>query len=49
MWSNNTGDAKIEGDQLEVFTILNGPENNLDPNIFVKIKTDKITRRHELS
>ena len=43
MWSNNTGDAKIEGDQIEVVKIFNGHEN-IDPNIFVKIKTCKITR-----
>ena len=30
MWSNNTGDAKIEGDQIEVFKILNGHDY---PNI----------------
>ena len=46
MWSNNTGDAKIEGDQIEVDKILNGQEN-IDPNIFVKIKTGKITRGHD--
>ena len=33
MWSNNTGDAKIEGDQIEVFKILNDHED-IDPNIF---------------
>ena len=33
MWSNNTGDANIEGDQIEVLKILNGHEN-IDPNIF---------------
>ena len=37
MSSNNTGDAKIEWDQIEVSKILNGHEN-VDPNIFVKIK-----------
>ena len=46
MWSNNTGDAKIEGVQIEVFKILNG-HDNIDPNIFVKIKTGKITRGHD--
>ena len=42
MWSNNTGDTKIEGDQMEVFKILNVREN-IDPNIFFKIKAGKIT------
>ena len=37
MWSNNTGDAKIEGDIIDVFNILNGHEN-IDPNIFLRIK-----------
>ena len=30
MWSNNTGDVKIEGgggDEIEVFTIMNGHED----------------------
>ena len=44
MWSNNTGGAKIEGGQIELL-ILNGHEN-IDPNIFFKIKTGKITRGH---
>ena len=48
MWSNNTGDAKIEGDKIEVFVILNGHEN-IDPNIFFKIKTGKITRGHDFT
>ena len=34
----------MRGDQIEVFLILNGHEN-IDPNIFVKSKTDKITSR----
>ena len=45
MWSNNTGDAKIEGG---VFKILNGHEN-IDPNIFFKIMTGKITRGHDFT
>ena len=47
MWSNKTGEANIEGDQIEVFKILNGHEN-VDPNIFVflKITTGKITREN---
>ena len=49
MWSNNTGDAKIEGgSHIEVFKILNGQEN-IDNNIFLKIKTGKITRGHDFS
>ena len=49
MWSNNTGDAKIEGGgQIEVFKILNGHEN-IDPNIYFKIKTGKITRGHDFT
>ena len=48
MWSNNTGDAKIEGGQMEVFKILNGHENR-DPNISFKIKTGKITTGHEFT
>ena len=40
MSSNNIGDAKIEEDQIEVSKILNGHEN-IDPNIFFKIKTGK--------
>ena len=46
MWSNNIGDATIEGDQIEVFKILNGHEN-IEPNVIVKIKTGKITRGHD--
>ena len=48
MWSNNTGDTKIEGDQIEVFKILNG-HRNIDPNIFVNIKTGKIPRWHDFT
>ena len=41
MWSNNTGDANIEGgDQIEVFKILNDHEN-IDPNIFSKLRQVK--------
>ena len=46
--TNNTGNAEIEGDQIKVFKILNGHEN-IDSNIFFKIKTGEITRGHELS
>ena len=35
-----------EGDQIEVFKILNG-HANIDPNIFFKIKTGKIIRGHD--
>ena len=38
--------VKIQGDQIEVFKILNGHENK-NPNIFVKIiKIDEIIRGH---
>ena len=33
---------RLRGDQIEVFKILNGHEN-IDPNIFFKIKTGKRT------
>ena len=45
MWTDNTRNANIEGDQIEVFKILNGYEN-IDYNIFCKIKESKITRGH---
>ena len=45
MWTNNTRNAKIKGDQIEVFKILNGYEN-IDSNIFFEIKKSKITRGH---
>ena len=45
MWTNNTGNAKIKGDQIEVFKILNGYEN-IDSNIVFEIKESKITRGH---
>ena len=38
----------MRGDQIEVFMILNGHEN-IDPNIFFKIKTGKITRGHDFT
>ena len=31
MWSNNTGGSNIEGDQIDVFMILNVHEN-INPN-----------------
>ena len=36
------------GGQIEVFKILNGHEN-IDPNIFVKIETGKITSGHDFT
>ena len=36
MWTDNTRNAKIKGDQIEVFKILNGYEN-IDSNIFSKL------------
>ena len=48
MWSNNIGDAKIEGDQIEVFKILNGHEN-IDHKTFFKMKTGKRTRGHDIT
>ena len=35
MWTDNTRNAKIKGDQIEVFKILNGYEN-IDSNIFFR-------------
>ena len=46
MWSNNIGDANIEGNQVEVVKILDCHENT-DTNIFVKIKTGNITIAHD--
>ena len=37
MCIDNTRNAKIKGDQIEVFKILNGYEN-IDSNIFFEIK-----------
>ena len=46
MWTDNTRHAKIKGDQIEVFKILNGYEN-IEYNIFFfEIKESKITRGH---
>ena len=36
---------RLRGNQIEVFKILNGYAN-IDSNIFLKIKEDKITGRH---
>ena len=40
--------AKIKGDQIEVFKILNGYEN-IDYNIVFEIKQSKITRGHNFT
>ena len=45
MWTDNTRNAKIKGDQIEVFKIFNCYEN-IDSNIFFEIKESKITRGH---
>ena len=45
MWTDNTRNAKIKGDQIEGFKILNGYEN-IECNIFFEIKESKITRGH---
>ena len=39
---------RLRRDQIEVFKILNVHEN-IDPNIFFKIKTGKITRGHDFT
>ena len=48
MWSNNTGDAKIEDPTQVWVKILNGLEK-IDTNIFLKIATCKITRGHDFT
>ena len=48
MWTDNTRNAKIKGDQIEVFKILNGYEN-IDSNISFEIKESKITRGHNFT
>ena len=49
MRTDNTRNAKIEGDQIEVFKILNGYEN-IDSNLFFfEIKESKITRGHNFT
>ena len=42
MWTDNNRNAKIKGDQIEMFKILNGYEN-IDCNMFFEYK---ITRGH---
>ena len=36
MWTDNTRNTKIKGDQIEVFKMLNGYEN-IESNIFLKL------------
>ena len=48
MWTDNTRNVKIKGDQIAVFNILNGYEN-IDYNIFFEIKESKITRGHNFT
>ena len=48
MWTDNTRKAKIKGDQIEVFNILNG-YGNIDSNLFFEIKESKITRGHNFT
>ena len=48
MWSSNTRDEKVGGDQYQFLKILNGHEN-IDPNIFFKNKTGKRTRGHDFT
>ena len=40
--------ARLRGDQIEVFKILNGYEN-IDSNIFFEIRQSKITRGHNFT
>ena len=40
MWTDNTRNETIKGDQIEVFKILNGYEN-IDSNIFLKLRKVK--------
>ena len=40
MWTDNTRNAKIKEDQIEVFKILNGYEN-IFSNIFLKLRKVK--------
>ncbi len=48
MWTNNTRNAKIKGDQIEVFKILNGYEN-IDSSIVSEIKQSNINRGHNFT
>ena len=46
MWSNNTGDANIEGDQIEE---VKYGHDNINPNILFKIETGKLTTGHDFT
>ena len=48
MWSNNTGDVKIEGGQIEVVKVLND-HVGIDPNTCFQNLTGKITRGHDFT
>ena len=48
MWTDNTRNAKIKGDHVEVFKILNGYAN-IDSNPFFENKESKITRGHNFT
>ena len=48
MLTDNTRNAKIKGDQIDVSKILNGYEN-IHSNIFFKIRESKITRGHNFT
>ena len=48
MWTDKLETRRLRGDQIEVFKILNGYEN-IDSNIFFKIKESKITRGHNFT
>ena len=51
MWTDNSRNAKIKGDQIEVFKILNGYEN-IDNLILIfspEIKQTKISRGHNFT
>ena len=48
MWTDNNRNAKVKGDQIEVFKILNGFEN-IDSNFFFEIKESQITRGHNFT
>ena len=41
MWTNNTRNAKLRGDQIEVFKILNGYEN-IDSNYTLVKKQSRL-------
>ena len=45
MWTDNTRNTKIKGDQIEVFKVLNGYEN-IESNIFLKLMKVNINGGH---